>query len=923
MGTTYDINKLNVETLKRILEACDKTFTTELGLKTTDVGQIDWKISEIGFSYKKGDELSKKNFLIYLEKLTDTKNVRLAYAKIYEEVENRTKEASRPEEQEKTTLNKDEIKQLQEVQAAKETLRKETIVKSKERVDEAIARKQEIKTHQDLLNKKIEESKKIEVELKDSSNQNKKVYVKVNVNNPPKFTNEEQAAFDVYKNEIKTNPKEAFRDLSKTIEERITPELIKQGVDVEEIKLVSDQTATKIVENIIPTDTSLYVSPMTQAAILGEISKDTKVLPKILTDKETLNIFQNSVNDIAATTAISDGVSKNITKLAFGETFASTVFGSEPNQITVTLSETPEPEYNNSIDFYNLNQNYQNSLIDQNSTLETIKDLGTSKTKAFLYKKVGTYLESRVANLSPQSIFGKLLQSTEAKSLFFSTFGVGSPVTWESTNWVGNIALKFAPESAPILSGISKLTGINFGIAPTAVTAIDSASVIGATVVEASPVIGTLAAEGIVQTGAQVAAPVVAKVAGGLLPKIFAALGTVGGWVTFGISTIVGLLLGKLLEKINWKKLKENFLPVAAIGGGLLIGGPVGLSLIGGGLFATKAARKALKTGSFFARLGTVFGGIAITIATPVIITLLIIPPTVAFFMFIINSGAYMVPPSSLTLGNIINPYIEITKTPVPPGPFKNSDLPLTVEYEITIKAKKGVLENIHLNYECGVVKAGPKVNCPPTNPTVPSTLENIQPGDSFSFKYSQSYQGGTFKDSLIVDTITITADTSGQTNVKSSASAGVKIGNPPDDCPSIWPVDSGKLTQTPDGNYSHRGVEAIDVSIPVGTKVKATHSGVATVYDSNTGYGKHVMITSVCGGKIITTVYAHLVGFSVSNGEVLLGQMIGASGSTGNSSGPHLHYEFKGGLQMVPPFIPKTIKRGCSNDNVGCGYIP
>ena len=491
------------------------------------------------------------------------------------------------------------------------------------------------------------------------------------------------------------------------------------------------------------------------------------------------------------------------------------------------------------------------------------------------------------------------------------------------------MALKFAPDSAPILSGISKLTGINFGLAPTASVVIETAPIISTVSTGAAPVIGTITTEVATQTGAQLAGQAVVqtttKVAGGLLPTIFASLSTLAGWVTLGISIAVGWILGKIVEKINWKKVKENLLPTAIVGGGLLIGGPIGLTMIaGGGLYAIGALKSVARVSIFFGKLGAIFGSIAVTIATPIIVTLLVIPPTVAFFMFIINSGAYMVPPSALTFANIINPYIEVTKTPVPPGPFENSELPLTVEYKITIKAKKDVLKNIRLTYECGVVKTGPKINCPPTSPNIPTTLEDIQPGETFSFSYKQEYSKGTFEDSLIVDIITVTADTAGQSGIKSSASAGVKIGNPPDDCPSIWPVDSGKITQTPDGSYSHREVEAIDVILPTGTKVKATHSGIATTYEDSGGYGNHVVITSSCGGKIITTTYAHLLGFSIPNGkEVLLGQMIGASGDTGNSTGPHLHYEFKGGLQMIPPFIPKSIIRGCSNDGIGCGSIP
>lgn len=105
------------------------------------------------------------------------------------------------------------------------------------------------------------------------------------------------------------------------------------------------------------------------------------------------------------------------------------------------------------------------------------------------------------------------------------------------------------------------------------------------------------------------------------------------------------------------------------------------------------------------------------------------------------------------------------------------------------------------------------------------------------------------------------------------------------DNCaPSGNPVD-GVLTQY--YNWRHSG---IDIGVPMGTPVYATHSGIITWAGwSEIGYGNLVILQS---GAFIS-YYAHLTAPNVSVGNVVSkGAIIGWSGSTGNSSGPHVHYE-------------------------------
>jgi len=102
-----------------------------------------------------------------------------------------------------------------------------------------------------------------------------------------------------------------------------------------------------------------------------------------------------------------------------------------------------------------------------------------------------------------------------------------------------------------------------------------------------------------------------------------------------------------------------------------------------------------------------------------------------------------------------------------------------------------------------------------------------------------------------------------------------------------VWPVQ-GTITSKFGWRWGsfHRGV---DIGASTGTAVKAADSGMVTFVGWNGGYGNLVKIDH--GGK--QTWYAHLSKFAVSTGqEVSKGDVVGYIGSTGISSGPHLHFE-------------------------------
>ncbi|NLN21968.1 MAG: peptidoglycan DD-metalloendopeptidase family protein [Syntrophomonadaceae bacterium] len=109
---------------------------------------------------------------------------------------------------------------------------------------------------------------------------------------------------------------------------------------------------------------------------------------------------------------------------------------------------------------------------------------------------------------------------------------------------------------------------------------------------------------------------------------------------------------------------------------------------------------------------------------------------------------------------------------------------------------------------------------------------------------------------------------------------------------PAAGPITSGYGMRIHPiyGTYSmHTG---IDIGAPHGAPVKAADGGTVIYVGWMGGYGNTVVVDH---GGGISTLYAHLSGFAVSSGSrVGQGQVIAYVGSTGNSTGPHLHFEVR-----------------------------
>lgn len=129
---------------------------------------------------------------------------------------------------------------------------------------------------------------------------------------------------------------------------------------------------------------------------------------------------------------------------------------------------------------------------------------------------------------------------------------------------------------------------------------------------------------------------------------------------------------------------------------------------------------------------------------------------------------------------------------------------------------------------------------------------------------------------------------------------------------PSIQPISNRNLNRVSSGFgyridpvYKDRRLHpGLDFTAPVGTPIYAAADGVVRDAGFNTGgYGNRVVVNHGFGYE---TLYAHMVRIKARVGtKVKRGEVIGYVGSTGKSTGPHLHYEVhKNGTQLDPIYF-------------------
>jgi murein DD-endopeptidase MepM/ murein hydrolase activator NlpD len=131
---------------------------------------------------------------------------------------------------------------------------------------------------------------------------------------------------------------------------------------------------------------------------------------------------------------------------------------------------------------------------------------------------------------------------------------------------------------------------------------------------------------------------------------------------------------------------------------------------------------------------------------------------------------------------------------------------------------------------------------------------------------------------------------------------------------PSLRPLDAAYMTSgfgmrrhpVLGGRRSHKG---IDLAAPTGTPVYATADGMVSRADRSRSYG---LVIYLDHGAELQTRYAHLSKLLVADGEMVSrGDLIGYVGSTGQSTGPHLHYEVRvDGVAVNPiPYMTDSVQ--------------
>ena len=105
--------------------------------------------------------------------------------------------------------------------------------------------------------------------------------------------------------------------------------------------------------------------------------------------------------------------------------------------------------------------------------------------------------------------------------------------------------------------------------------------------------------------------------------------------------------------------------------------------------------------------------------------------------------------------------------------------------------------------------------------------------------------------------------------------------------CTDLW---GEPYSATCASHHTHTGIDIAGNG--TGTPIYAGDAGIASVYPGSSGYGNYVIIIH---GNGYSTLYGHMSAFKIGNGaRVLRGTVIGYEGSTGFSTGPHLHFEIR-----------------------------
>ncbi|QCR34311.1 M23 family metallopeptidase [Lysinibacillus sp. SGAir0095] len=246
-------------------------------------------------------------------------------------------------------------------------------------------------------------------------------------------------------------------------------------------------------------------------------------------------------------------------------------------------------------------------------------------------------------------------------------------------------------------------------------------------------------------------------------------------------------------------------------------------------------------------------------------------------------------------LGSIANTHNLTTAQILELNPDLKEDSLLQIGQEINITVEKPLL-NVEIVKE--------------TNSLVEMPFEKIIEEDDSKFKgetvVKQEGSNGQKEVSYLVSQIngavvekTVTKETVVSEPVNSITVVGTKVISSRGTGSFAWPAVGGYISSHMGerwGSY-HRG---IDIARPSNYNIKASDNGVVTAAGWDGTYGQRIVINHNNGYE---TVYAHLSEINVSVGQVVpQGSVIGIMGSTGRSTGTHLHFEMHKNGALVNP---------------------
>lgn len=869
-------------------------------------GEFNWK--------------NRKDFIDFVYRLTgilikserDLENIKKAQLT----VQTLTSDSQSVEEPINSNRPDEEARELQELERQKrEAEMKAAKEKGEKTVQEAIKRKVELYDRQSKIKPEgsipqqvppvIPKTEQIKIldELKD-----RVIYI-IPTAPPPKI--------EFTENEIKLI--ETAKQDPQTFSEKLSELIIEKNSDVPAVTLepLSKIIAVDVTKSLInpgekPTPPGVFAAIVT--------------VPKKLPELTPIALEELSKSAVLFTTFSEgqDDLYRTILRRSLGENITNSVLDF-PNQEFV-LSESPSDQRFT----IKLDQLQQNSFSFQEDPLfESINNPLIDNAKDLIGDRVKGLALDRIKSISTESAFGAISKFTASKSFdsIAPFLGVQTNFTYAGTGFFGKAITTFLPKYAPFISNVAGKLGMDIGIKAITPVVTKAAEKTGAIV--AGKTVGKVIAAVAAKTGLKAALTAAGQALGSFAPIIGNILAFIGTEI-----------IGKILEKIPWDKVKKyaSYIVGFVMGlGALAVAGPVAGAVVGLGSFgvvsvATGGTLGGIGTsiGRFFSSLGEIVFG---SIAMPVLVTLLVFPVIVAIILFIINSGAYIVPPTSEVFGGVSSPYIEIIKTPEPGGPFTNNELPKTITYNITIIAKKGVLTNVGIKYDCQVTSSSSK-NCPSISNT-PTSVDSISPSLPYTFSYTSTYDS-SYKDSAVVDTISVTADVTEKSGVTAETSASVTFGNPPITCPlpAGKPVNSMNYSYNPQTDTGHgsttywnaMGGIPYRYSIPQWTGCKTPDScpyygyaydvfpnGVKTVYAptvlgksttwnlsatfSNGAAGYTVMYTDSTGSN--TIVLTHVASTNAPK-TATSGTKVATLFNQGTNT--HLHLEFQTNGRWVKP---------------------